>query len=379
MMTLRGCMALGCAAILFLLVGCGPQTTVRTKLVEPRPVLTEEGVRLEAARTELLAYKEVIERSPNVKSVTRITENEDPGLVLGQPVVSPTEDVLVYPQLTLKWSATQAGEGVEIHLKTQSSLYKQTIGSSAKTRITFGTRADLDPAFSADGKSIVFSGNRTGPLPTLWRINLTGAGGITKLSATATEDYAPCVGPENQAIVYNCNPPGADEPQIWVMGYNGLLPTQLREGLHPQVSPDGQRILFTRPDREGKRRQLWTMSIDGFEETQVTNNTAYDVLHGRWSPDGKRVAYASNEGVDASGKRNFDIWMMDTDGTNKTQLTTNGSHDDWPCWDREGRYIYFRSNRGGMWNVWRFEPVVSSGSRAQEQAINVGESATVGP
>ena len=87
------------------------------------------------------------------------------------------------------------------------------------------------------------------------------------------------------------------------------------------------------------------------------------------------MVYASNEGVDASGKRNFDIWMMDADGTNKTQLTTNGSHDDWPCWDREGRTIYFRSNRGGMWNVWRFEPVVSSGSAPQEGA---GESVPVG-
>jgi TolB protein len=252
-----------------------------------------------------------------------------------------------------------------VQLKTQSSLYKQVIGSPAKTRITYGTRADLYPAFSADGKSIVFSGNRTGPVPTLWRVNLTGGGGITKLSSTATEDYSPSVSTENKAIVYNCNPPGADEPQIWIMGYNGLLPTQLREGLFPEVSPDGKRILFARTDKENKTRQLWTMAIDGSDETQVTNNAKYDVWQARWSPDGKRIVYASNEGVDLNGIKNYDIWMMDVDGTNKTQLTTNGSRDDWPCWDREGKFIYFRFNRGGTWNLWRFELVVSSQPSSQ--------------
>jgi Tol biopolymer transport system component len=368
MKTLRACMLFGIGVVVLSLVGCGgpPAATVTTKLVEPKPVQTQEGVKLEATRTQILAYKEVIERSPNVKSVTRVTENEDPGIVIGQAVASPTEEVIVYSQLTLNWNEPKAGEGTpEIRLKAQSSLYKQTIGSPAKTRITFGTRADLDPAFSSDGKSIIFSGNRTGPAPTLWRINLTGGGGITKLSSTATEDYSPCIAPENKAIVYNCNPPGADEPQIWIMGYNGLLPTQLREGLCPQVSPDGKRILFARMDKESKKWQLWTMSIDGSEETQVSNNMAYDVCEGRWSPDGKKIIYASNEGVDSNGKKNFDIWVMDSDGTNKTQLTTNGSHDDWPCWDREGKYIYFRSNRGGTWNLWRFEPVVSSEPSSQ--------------
>ena len=76
------------------------------------------------------------------------------------------------------------------------------------------------------------------------------------------------------------------------------------------------------------------------------------------APDGEWIVYASDEGRDSRKKRNFDIWMMSTDGTNRVQLTTNGSWDDMPCWDRSGKYIYFRSNRGGAWNVWRFSPVM---------------------
>jgi len=355
------------------LVGCQEELTtektVTTQLVDPEPVMTGEGVRLETTATKALAYVEVIEQSPNVKSVTRMTDNEDEGIVVGPPALSPTEDVLVYAEVLMPANAPKPAEGAPyVGLTASSNLFRQVVGSPAKTRITRGTRADLYPAFSTDGKHIIFSSNRTGPKPMLWRISVAGAGGITKLSSTMTEDYAASVTPRNEAIVYNSNLPGADQPQIWTMKYDGLLPTQLREGWLPQISPDGQKILFLRRDKESFREQLWMMRLDGSEETQLTNNTDYDIADAKWGPDGASIVYASDEGLDSNKRNNFDIWMMDSSGINKTQLTTNGSHDDAPCWDRQGRYIYFRSNRGGTWNIWRFEPVVGTGPTAESVA-----------
>ena len=63
----------------------------------------------------------------------------------------------------------------------------------------------------------------------------------------------------------------------------------------------------------------------------------------------------SDKGLDEEGKNNFDIWLMNADGSNLTQLTTNGSYDDLPVFDPNGKYIYFRSNRGGNWDIWRME------------------------
>ena len=337
--------------------GCQPEQgpkTVVIQLVEPKLVVTEEGVKLETRPGKTVAYKEVIESSPNVKSVTRMTENEDRNVVIGPPVLSPTQDIMVYWQMPVR---IESDASYGARLTRQSNIYKQEIGSPAKTRMTYGTRTDLYPAFSPDGKDILFSSNRTGPNPTLWRISLAGGGGITKITTTLAEDYAPCVSPDDTFIVYASNPPGAEEPQIWKVNSNGLLPTQLRVGRSPQLSPDGTKILFVRIDKDSNKRQLWVMSIDGSEETQLTSNTDYDIGYAKWSPDGQKIVYASDEGVDSQKRHNFDIWMMSADATNKTQLTTNGSHDDSPCWDRLGKFIYFRSNRGGTWNIWRFEPV----------------------
>jgi dipeptidyl aminopeptidase/acylaminoacyl peptidase len=315
--------------------------------VEPTP--TEKGVKLQLARRPVLAYLEVIERSPNVASVTRVTNNEDKGLQIGGPVLSPAEDILLYTELVEENSGSY-----------YSNIQKQPVGSFGRTRLTYGKWHDLFPSFTADGSNVVFSSNRTSSNPTLWRVKTDGAGGITKLTSTQAEDFAPNAAPDGKLVAYASNPPDAEETQIWTIPWEASLSTQLREGQNPQVSPDGNRILFFRVDKITKKKQLWVMNIDGTGETQLTQNTDYDTAEPRWSPNGKWIVFASDEGFDSHQNRNSDIWLMAADGSKRTQLTTNGSRDDSPCWDRKGEYIYFRSNRGGAWNIWRFKPLLPS-------------------
>jgi hypothetical protein len=319
------------------------------ELISVEPQHTDTGVKLVLTRKPTLAYLEVIERSPNVASVTKVTANEDKSLNIGPPVLSPTEDVLLFAEI------------VEEENKVwYSNIEKQRVGEMGKTRLTYGKWHDLFPAFTPDGKKAIFSSNRTSSNPTLWQVGVDAQIGLTKLTYTQAEDYSPSVAPGDKMVVFASNPPGADEPQIWIFSRESNLLTQLREGEAPQVSPDAKRILFIRQDKLSKRNQLWVMSSDGAEETQLSQNTDYDIIDPRWSPDGKWIVYASNEGFDSQKLRNFDIWMMSSNGSKRTQLTTNGSQDDSPCWDFQGKTIYFRSNRGGAWNIWRFQPILSA-------------------
>jgi len=321
--------------------------TVSVELVSFEPKVTEKGVKLAIIRKPTLAYLEIIERSPNVKSVTRITNNEDQSFQIGSPILSPTEDVLVYRVIVEEEDGT-----------SYSNIWKTTIGSFGKTRVTYGKWRDLFPSFTPDGRYLVFSSNRTSANPTLWRIKSDGGGGITNITSTSAEDYWPSVSPDSNTVAYTSNPPRAEEPQIWTININGCLPTQLREGEAPQISSDGNKILFVRNDKISGKKQIWHMNTDGISETQLTQNIDYDAIDPKWSPDGKWIVHASNEGLDSKKRKNFDIWLMTADGSQKTQLTTNGSRDDGPCWDYTGKFIYFRSNRGGSWNIWRFEPIM---------------------
>lgn len=83
--------------------------------------------------------------------------------------------------------------------------------------------------------------------------------------------------------------------------------------------------------------------------TQLANSTAWEGSP-IWCDDGTRLFYASNE----SG--NFDVWMMDADGTNKTQIA-NESADEFPLFSWYDNLIYVTkqlgsSNIGVINNLW---------------------------
>ncbi len=321
--------------------------TVCTELSSFEPKCTKHGTKPVMVCKPTLAYLEVIERSPNAKSITRVTNSEDPSGEIGPPVLSPTDDLLVY-SVSVKEKCGSS----------YSNIWKTKIGSFARTRVTYGKWSDRSPCFGPDGQFIVFSSNRTGPQTTLWRIRVDGGGGLTNITNKLSGDYSPSVSPDGSFIAYTSLPPEAEEFQVWRTGINGDLPTQLREGQDPQIGVQAEKILFVRKDKIIGRKQIWLMNTDGGQETQLTQNVEYDAIQPKWSPDGNWIVFASNEGFDSKKRRNYDIWIMAADGSKKTQLTTNGSEDNSPCWDRSGEFIYFRSNRGGVWNIWRLEPIL---------------------
>jgi Tol biopolymer transport system component len=65
-----------------------------------------------------------------------------------------------------------------------------------------------------------------------------------------------------------------------------------------------------------------------------------------WSPTSNKIAFMRLTGD------NWDIWVINSDGTGETQLTTSSSVDGLPAWSPNGTHIAFLSNRGGMWGIW---------------------------
>jgi len=126
---------------------------------------------------------------------------------------------------------------------------------------------------------------------------------------------------------------------------------QLREGSSPQWLHNGKLLLYSALDRSTGKMKIWTMKPDGTEPTQLTQSSGYNDIEPVWTPDGAQIVYASDRGV-ANGKQNYDIWIMNVDGSNPQQLTTNGSRDDKPVVSQDGKTIFFRSNRGLKWDIW---------------------------
>jgi len=148
--------------------------------------------------------------------------------------------------------------------------------------------------------------------------------------------------------------PGTPNPAyLWSLPIKERgLPSQLREGYAPQWSPDGKKLLFIKGNRDKNQAKIWVCDADGGNPTQLSMGAGeFNDIDARWSVDGKKIVFASNRGT-IKGKKNYDIWVMGADGDGLTQLTTNGSCDDKPVFAPDGKTVFFRSNRGLVWDIW---------------------------
>ena len=88
--------------------------------------------------------------------------------------------------------------------------------------------------------------------------------------------------------------------------------------------------------------ELFVMDRDGSNLSQVTRLGGANFAPS-WHPDGKRLIFSSNIG-DPKG-RNFDLYMVNLDGTGLERITFNDTFDGFPMFSPDGKHIVFASNR----------------------------------
>jgi Tol biopolymer transport system component len=104
---------------------------------------------------------------------------------------------------------------------------------------------------------------------------------------------------------------------------------------NPEWSPDGKQILFERHDKRFPVNGLWTVDPNTKKVKEVAQGFTRN-LDATWSPDGSKIAFASNrDGGD------LDIYVMDADGTDVTQVTDLPGHEHAPSWSPDGNALAF--------------------------------------
>ena len=168
------------------------------------------------------------------------------------------------------------------------------------------------------------------------------------------------------ALSVNLHPEGNDYTFAFSAS-DGKDTVFLSEQAGPEVTAlyGTERIAFM-SERTGNM-DIWLMDPDGSNLVQLTTDS-WDDLFPDWSPDSERIVYTNWNGTNA------DIWVMDADGGNQTQLTTNASGDFNPVWSPDGTRIAFNSRRdGGDSDIWVMD---ADGGNKIQLTTNVSDDRT---
>ncbi|MHC4947569.1 MAG: TolB family protein [Planctomycetota bacterium] len=246
-----------------------------------------------------------------------------------------------------------------MHRDTADIYLKSTTGNTV-TQLTSDPADDVMPAFSPDGAQIVFASNRSGN----WDIYAMPVAGGRPVQVTEdhAEELHPTWSPDGTHVAYCKYGVQSGRWEIWVVEIaNPSVRHFIEYGLFPQWGPDvaRSRILFQRARQRGSRyHSIWTIDfVDGEarQPTEIVSAANAAVINPTWSPDGARIAFVTVIEPDASPAETepvqSDVWIVNADGTQRTNLTNGHSANYQPVWASNGS-VYFVSDRSGVDNIW---------------------------
>lgn len=216
-------------------------------------------------------------------------------------------------------------------------------------QLTFDRGEEREPSIAPDAKTFVFVKEVDGQSD-IFLQRIDGTTAINLTNEPRFDDTEPAFSPDGSRIAFRSERDGGG---IFLMGATGESVRRLTDkGYSPSWSADGRSVIFAQqrlvdPSIAYGLRNLFIADV-----TTGATRLFYDgidVLQPALSPHGKRVAFMTSK----RGQR--DVMTIDGKGTASsiTHVTADAPTDWNPVWARDGKSLFFASDRGGSMNLWR--------------------------
>jgi Tol biopolymer transport system component len=287
--------------------------------------------------------------------------------------------------------------GLLLRKPVHRAIYTVKSSGGKATQVTPGEGWESSPGWSPDGKRIFFQDEKN-------TCSVPAEGGkVSVIPIAKIQDGAvksECVSPDGEKIVFIGRKKGDTEWSLWTVPVDGGEPAQITASpltdAYPCWSPDGKSIAFMRQEKtsDGKSviTNLFSVPVAGGAVMQLTSGSdkdepkskckwspagklisyistltrsikvipveggeskvvaeleqgrrAYDIT---WSPDGRKIAYTSNEG----------IFIVSLDGGEPAEVKTGLDAEAFHiAWSTDGEKIAFAASKGGELELWLME------------------------
>jgi TolB protein len=232
-----------------------------------------------------------------------------------------------------------------------------TVRPNGERRQRIAGRDSSNPAFSADGRRIVFERFRHGNLD-LYKMRADGSHKV-RLTHSPANETGPSFSPSGRRIVFARRHESGNY-DLWTMRAGGghkrrLTRTRGSTEDSPQYSPNGRRIVFVR------NFDLAIMRADGRQAHRIATTPNVYESNPDFSPDGSPIVYSRN-----SARRIHDeIFSMRANGSHLRRLTRSKANDTFPTFSPRGRRIAFASDRHRPVGVYDIYKMRADGSRVR--------------
>ncbi len=208
-------------------------------------------------------------------------------------------------------------------------------GSSPPRRFTSGEKQDVAPRWSPDGSTLAFTSNREHKAKQLYLIPAAG-GESRQLTELNEEVSEPVWSPDGTRLAFSAR---VRDPAYEKEDDKERPPRRFSRLQH-------------KLDDEGwtgdRRRHIYTVPADGSAPAAQLTHGDYEDQYPAWSPDGKRLAFASARQDDWDIQVFRDVYLVDAKGGEPVRLTGCDGWYEAPSWSPDGSLIACRFSAGGF-------------------------------
>jgi Tol biopolymer transport system component len=204
---------------------------------------------------------------------------------------------------------------------------------SGKTLGNLGPRGTTNqPEISPDGKRVMADGTKD-----IWMYDTT-RGNASRFTLAEAGDNAGVWAPDGSRVVFGSTRNRRSDLYLKPAdgGPEQVLLTTDQDNTPDDWSRDGRRIIIDVYSGHNTKLDLWWLPLDGDRKPVPYLQTPFNEAHGRLSPDGKWLAYASDE----TGRSEIYVQSFPTPG-GRVLISTSGG--DQPGWRRDGKELYYLS------------------------------------